>query len=341
VSIPAAEHLDKLNQTIKDAEKAADERQKAIEEREKAEAKTRADLASAVQKADADELKIKEQSAQKKIDIENKYQNALIQAAERAVQAAQDALRRLGDEREKIQIDYGRGELDAVRKAQYDDLTAQIKGQEEQTKSYREHLDRLKDIQKQAQQQDAIDAIDRNFLAIFERKLTTRNAMEGENAGFGRSERERSIAEQQAADDATRQRAFDRQQRLITYQQANEDAKRQYNIQLRDNQIAQQRTIAQARQAKTQELNDLSVTTRQALSIRHQGLIAELQVITMGEPQKLKIQAKYYQRAISLLNSAMSSVDRHSGGSSAMGSILTHTATQTTQIIRQTFGVRS
>lgn len=341
VAIPAAEHTAELADTIKKAEKATEERQKAIEEREKAEEKQRADLASAVQKADADELKIKEQSAQKKIDIENKYQNALIQAAERAVQAAQDALRRLGDEREKLTIDYNRGELDAVRKAQYGDLTAQIKGQEEQAKSYREHLDRLRDIQKQSQQQDAIDAIDRNFLAIFERKLTTRNAMEGENAGFGRSERERTIAQQQAADDATRQRAFDRQQRLIAYQQANEDARRQYEIQLRDNQIAQQRAIAQARQAKTQELSDLSVTTRQALAIRHQGLIAELQLINMGEQQKLQIQAQYYQRAISLLNSAMGNAAARSGGSSGLASNASHTALQTTQIIRQVLGVHS
>lgn len=339
-TIPAAQHVKDLADAEKDHAKALQDANKVMKDETAAVQKQHADMANAVQKADADIEKINEQSAQKKIDIERKYQDALVSAAEKALQSAQDALQRLHDEREKLTIDFGRGEVDATRKAQYDDLTAQIKGQEEQTKAYREHLQRLQDIQRNAQQQQAQDILDRNFLAIFQNQLSTRNAMEGENTSFGRSEQERSIAQQQAASDAERQRAFDRQQRLISYQQANADAQRQYQLQLRDNQIAEQRAIAQARQAKTVELSDLSHATSQALAIRHQSLVAELQLITQGEQQKLAIQAQFYQRAVQLINNAVNSIGRSAGG--ATNAALMHaTALQTTQIIGQTFGVRS
>lgn len=343
VFIPAAENTERLAEAEKHRVEQLGELAKAGEEAQKVEDKRAQDLASAVAKVDADVEKITEQSAQKKLDIEKKYQDALIQAAERAAQQAEDELRRLNDERAKLQIGYNRGELDATRKAQYDDLTVQIKGQEEAAKSYREHVDKLRDIQRQAQQQQAQDILDRNFLALFQNQLSTRNAMEGENTSYGRSERERVISEQQSASDATRQRAFEHQQRLAAYETANADARRQYDIQLRENQVAEQRSVDQARRAKTQELTDLTSATNQALSIRHQGLIAELQLITQGETQKLAIQQQYYNRAMQLINASIRGLEGGTqiynlGNSIPTGQLLQATAHQTMRLMRGLVG---
>lgn len=336
--IPAAQHAKELADKLSAADKAMTERADA---QSKADDKRVQDMATAVAKADDDIAKITEQGLQKKIDIEKKYQDALLQAATRAAQQAADDLQKLYDQRAQNEVSFQRGEADAQAKAQYDQLGAQIKYQEETVKSYQDHLARLQDIQRNAQQQNVQNILDRNFLAIFQNQLSTSAAMQNENIAFGRSERDRAQQEQAAQADNQRQIAFDHQQRLIAYERANQDARTQYEIQIRDNQIAEQRSIEQARRAKTQELSDLSAATNQALSIRRQGLIAELQLITQGETQRLAVQQQFYQRALNLLNSAARgatiNMNYNVGNNAARSDILQATARQTTQIVRQVF----
>lgn len=295
IFIPAAEAAKKLADAEATRKKQAEEAAKAIE-------KQNADIAGAVEKYNKDVESIQQAGIQDRLAIERKYQDTLVSIAQKAAEQAQDNLRKLQQEQEKLTIDFSRGEADAQRKAQYDQMTEQIKAQEDEAKSLVEHQRKLEDIRKQARQREFEFILDRNFLGLFQSQQQTRNDMENENTQFGRGQQDRSVARQQQSQDAARQREFEHQQRLVAYQQANEDAKRNYLIQTQNDAIARQRSIAQARQAEQVALADEARKITTELALKRQGIIAELNLIRQGEDAKLSLQKKYLAEANALLS---------------------------------------
>ena len=293
--IPAKTALDDMAAAAERGKKQTQEEQKAIDDRNKA-------LAGAVEKYDNDVAAIQKQGVEERLAIERKYQDTLVSIAQKAAEQAQDNLRKLQQEQEKLTIDFSRGEADAQRKAQYDQMTEQIKAQEDEAKSLVEHQRKLEDIRKQARQREFEFILDRNFLGLFQSQQQTRNDMENENTQFGRGQQDRSVARQQQSQDAARQREFEHQQRLVAYQQANEDAKRNYLIQTQNDAIARQRSIAQARQAEQVALADEARKITTELALKRQGIIAELNLIRQGEDAKLSLQKKYLAEANALLS---------------------------------------
>lgn len=303
IFIPAAERAKELADAVKEHAKTLEQANKAANEARKAEEDRLKGIATTQQKYNDTIEKIDDESAQKKIEIEQKYQDALVNAAQRAVEAAQDALRKLGDEQQKLAIDFGRNEQDAARKAAYDNLTVQIKAQQEETTALIDHQRKLEDIRKQNRNQELSYLLDRNFLGLLQSRLSTSQQMQTENTSYLRTSQDRARARQEQTDDSARQREFERQQRLIAYKQAIEDARRNYELQLRDEQIAKQRAILQARQAEQKELEMAQQTAREKLRIAREVYTQELKLAIMGAEQRLKVEAQI-QRA--LVNQAMS-----------------------------------
>lgn len=299
--LPAVKAREDETQAVKDATQAAKDHAAALKKQQDAEV-------SAIDKYNADVTKIQDAGAQARIGIEQKYQDALIKAAQTAVDAAQNALRTLTDTEDKNNISLSRTlSADATTEANKRADQAS-KEQEQETTDLIDHLRKLQDIKNASQSQDEQSLLSRNFLAIAQNKAKTTDAMNQENVRYDRQEQDRQRAYNITLADDQTQAERQRAQRLVTYQQQNEDAQRQYQLALQQAQINDQRQIEQAQQARDTSLKLEAQKITDELKLREEGAIAELKLITQTEYAKQQIYQQSLNQIQTLLNQGQTAV---------------------------------
>lgn len=266
------------------------------------------ELADATKKYNADLAKENEANLAKKADIEKKYQDNLIKAAETLADAGEKALQTLKDKRDDLLTNFRRGEASAAAKAQQKSLEDQIKYQEDSAKSAREHARDLRDIQQKAQQNEEDLIAARDFAGLFKSRRNTTIAIQNSNRDFQEQEAERQLQFQQKNESDARQYQFEQQQRLIAYQNQNQDAERQYNRQLAQAQANYQKSLQQNAAAKAQELQLEYQRHLQSVNILRSGIQSELSVISQGAQARIQLEAATQQALIQQAQQILASV---------------------------------
>lgn len=221
--------------------------------------------ADAVKQFNEDITKLTEQRAQQEAAIYQRLNDSIIKATEQAADAAEKALQSLQNRRADLATDLSRDERDANRKAEFERLNDQIKAQEDEAKSYRDHLRSLRQIREDSQAQEFDLVLNRDFAGLRRLRQDTARRLQEESRSFTEQKSERQLALVQQAKDDQRQREFERQQRLVRYQDALADA----DLQAR-------RELQQIEQNKRRELQRLAVAANQELSLLNQKYVAEL-----------------------------------------------------------------
>lgn len=250
-----------------DAEIKAKERAKQIYE----------DSVKAVRAFDESIADMTTQRAEKEADIYRKLNDNIVKAAEDALQQSEDALRKLQERRADLGTDLGRDFRDEQRKAQQDQLDEQIKYQQDEAKSYREHLRDLRGIREDAQAREFDLVLNRDFAGLRQLRVDTNRRLREETRQFSEQQAERELAfKQQQADDA-RQRTFEHESRLLRYQDALEDAQKQADRELQQIERNKQRQLARLNSAALAEFTLLDQKQRQEYAMKQAALTAELQ----------------------------------------------------------------
>lgn len=230
-----------------------------------------------------------ERDLEARANIEKKYQDALIKAAETLADAGEKALQALRDKRDDLLTSFGRGERNAAQKAQQQQIEDQIAYQEQSAKAARDHARELLRIQAdaQAEQEDAIAA--RDFTALFKSRRNVTIAIQNSNREFQEQEAERALqfAQRQAAD--ARQYEFERQQRAQAFLDANLDAEKQYKRQLAQANANYQKQLQAAASAANNEQQIEASKHSNILDIQKASAIQQIQLVQMTEDAKEKI----------------------------------------------------
>jgi len=222
-------------------------------------------------------------------DIQQKYNNSLVKAAQDAADAAEKALQKLNDQAEKLATNLQRDNESAQRKAQDDALKAAIKFQEQEAKAARDHANTLLKIQQDAANREQDLIASRDFAGLFKSRRDTATQIQQLNQQYTQEQAERLLAFQQAQADRAQDYANQARERQIKYQQALEDARKQYNKELTAANvayIAAQSAAVRARDTQLQiaqseydaKINLLNSHIQRSLQLYAQGLSAEEQL---------------------------------------------------------------
>lgn len=274
----------------------------------------RDDSIGATKKYNDDIARIEEQNFNARAAIEARYQDTLIAIAERAAEAAANALEKLKDTRDKLGRSLSDAGQDATAKAQFDALERQISFQEDEAKAARDHAADLLKIRKEAndQEQDLIAA--RDFSGLFRARRDTTRRINDANSDYARERAERLIAFQQRNEEQARQFAFEAQQRQIKYKRDLDAAEAQYKKELAANDIAFRKANQRAEQARRDDLATQDRKYRDELTMRYNAIRVELNMIAQGNAGKLALEAQYYQQSQNLIRQYLSSANPTGAG---------------------------
>lgn len=266
----------------KDALKAAQDKLKADEKQQQDSVATLDKYNTAVQSAE-------DSAAQARINANGKLQDALVKAAQDAVDKSTAALAQLEQKRAdnltSLDLDLGKQN----RASGDQQIEDQIKAQRQERDDLQTHLDNLKQIRDADAGRLRDDLLNRNFRDAFALGEQKNQDAAKENERFTEQQQKRNQAlDDQGADEA-RAQVIQRRERLISYQNANQDALKQYNIELQQAAQAKARAIQQDQQGNAKELATInsSLITKEALL--KQGAINDIKLVQQTEDQKQAI----------------------------------------------------
>jgi len=321
----------KLTTEIKAAIEAREAEQKAVEKTKQQAGiveKLEDDKAAIIERSEDEQKALKERSARERADIEDKYGQKLIDIARNAADEATKALQDLQQKQADLRTSLARDGEKAAREDADKTLDIQIKAQRAERDALQEHVQRLEEIRRSDYAATQKDLLDRNFLSIYQRRLSQNEQMQQENTRFGQDQGKRQQAIQDEIQDAQRQSQIARRERLIAFQQQQQDAQLNYQRQLvaakqahdKELALAQEahaRDLVELRRKTAQELDDLQKKTAKELQTRQAAATKELQLLEKTEAQRLEIIAKYAKRAQDILRAAtVPDVKRRAGGGS-------------------------
>lgn len=272
-------------QKIKDTTKALQEQAKAGDDYEKAVTAEQ----DARQKNADNILKIEDNANQDRADLEQSYADKRVDIARKAVDDAQDALTKLNETYQDAFESADRDLQKASRENKAKLAEDQIKFNQQEVADKTDHLQKLQDIQRNAQQADQDALLNRNFRQLFQNKQATSNAIDAENERFQRQEQQRIVALKNEESDQARAYAQQRQERLIAYGYALDDADKQYQRTLEQQHVKEQRELQDAQIANQRSLNALTTKQNRELAILQQSYAAQIKLLEQTEAQKLQI----------------------------------------------------
>ena len=297
---------------IENASKAVTDHSDAVQKQEQSEVDAVNKYNSAVQSAE-------DTAAQARITANNKLQDALVAATQKAADAAQQALDQLQQKQADNLQSYNQDVSKETRDANDKLLDDQVKAQRQEASDLQTHLDNLKQIRDadQARQQD--DLLNRNFRDLFALSEQKTQDTNKENDRYAQQQQQRQQALTQTEQDQARAEDIQRRERLIAYQIAQDDAQKQYQRALEQADAAHTKAIQAAENSYQKELTALnqSLTAKEALL--KQDAINQLKVLQQTEDEKLQIFNNTLDQVNQLLSSAggssVSSPSAHAGQS--------------------------
>lgn len=291
---------------------------------------------SAFQKYEDTVAGIEQKSLEARADLQTKYADQLVDIAQRAADDAAKALKGLQQKQADLRTGLGRDEEKAGRDAADKVLDIQIKSQREERTALEEHLQRVKEIRQGDYVQDQKDLLDRNFQAIYLRRLGQTQQIEQENTKFTADRRKREQTITDEVQDAQRQAQITRRERLIAFEQANADAKLAYqrerqaaeqarqialrdaaisrNRELEQQRIAKQRELAAANQAYQRELNDLTAKLAREKVTLSNAYDAELKTAALYGKARVEAEKKTQQALLDQANVRLRALQGGSSG---------------------------
>lgn len=273
-------------------------------------------LIGSQRKYEADVKQIETSALEKRTDIQKRYNDTIVNIAQKAAEDAANALRKLEEQRADLTRDLGRNNQQAERQAAMQELDIRIGAAREDEREFRNHLRNLERIRQEAQDREFEMILNRDFAGLFfSRRQTTRD-LNNETGQFAVDRGERQLGQQQQIDDLRRSIQAERNERLIAYQNALQDAQIAY---VRDRQEANRQRIAalnEARADRMRSLSELNQSIRAQLAARRQGYIEELRLATMVAKERIKVENALLDRAKSILSLITKSapVKRAGGG---------------------------
>lgn len=281
---------------------------KVLNEQLKEEADQKLALISIQKKYNDDVEAIEDRSLKARADLAQKFADAQISIAERAVEASQTALDKLQQRYQDLQTGLSRDIDKSVREANNKLLDDQIKAQRQERDDLEQHLQNLKQIRDRDAGRERDALLNRNYRDIFALRESKAQDISTEVGTFKKQQekQQRALSEQQSDQD----RAFDiaRRERLIAYDQAQEDARAQYKQELDVINENKTKQLRATQLAYNKELNALINKTNDELRIKYNGYTAELALAAKSAAERLAIQQKTDNALLSQANNTLARV---------------------------------
>lgn len=272
-------------QKIKDTTKALADQAKAGDDYEKA---VTAENVARQKNIDAIQH-IEDTANQDRADLEQSYADKRVDIARKAVDDAKDALTKLN---ETYADAFDSADRDLQKNSREDKsklIDDQIKFNQQEVADKTDHLQKLQDIQRNAQQADQDALLNRNFRQLFQNKQATSNAIDSENERYQRQEQQRIVALKNEESDQARASARQRQERLIAYGYALDDADKQYQRTLDQQQTKEQREFRDAQTANQRSESALTTKVNRELAIQEAAGKAQVALTEQTEALKLEV----------------------------------------------------
>lgn len=291
----SAEMLDQITQRQRELAAEGDILAQALPDKQRAEETARIfrESVDAVRAHDEAMLKLTESRAEREADIYGKLNDNLVKIAERAADATERTLQQLQNRRDDLARDLGRDFRDEQRKADLEALEERIKYQQQEAKSYRDHLRDLRRIREDAQAAEFDLVRNRDFTGLRDLRVETNRRLNEQNRAFIEERKERELAFAENVRDEQRQRQFERESRLLRYQDALDDAQIAADRELAQIQEKRQRELAAQQAAARQELALLNQKHRQEIVMRRDALTAELKLVAQGNAARLRMEEQF------------------------------------------------
>ena len=256
---------------------------------------------TAVKKYDNDLDAIDQKDYEARAGIAQRYSDTLVKIAEGAATAAENALQKLSDQRDKLAQDLARADATAEQQAQMQSLNEQIKFQQQSARSAREHARELAQIQRDAQKNEQKLIDDRDFAGLFEARQGVASAIQVSNEKYDQERADALEAYAQQNEDRNRQFEFETEQRHKKFQQDNADAQAAYNKELQQANRARQAALDAAAKDRDRQYSLQSSKYSSELNLRKSAILSELSMIQAGNDMKLKADEVYIAQLRQLL----------------------------------------
>lgn len=279
-------------------------------------ARQRKEIADAVAGYNTDVLALETRTAEQRAAIAERLNNALVAAAENAAKAAEDALERAQQVRDKLAADYARNEADELRKVQLERADIVLNASREEAKAARDHARNLARIRADAQEREFELALNRDFAGLFFSRRQTTKALNDATESYNAEQAERRAALNERLDDLARSYIEERNQRAAKYQQDVLDAQAQYEREKAQIEVNRRDAEAKAKQAAQREQAALAQKYTTQLALLRNGLQSELNLMSMGAQQRVELERQTQE---ALLAQARAFMQARIGASYAPG----------------------
>lgn len=283
----------KLQPFIDQLQKSAEEAKKRADAEVKINDKLNSDLASIEQKG-ADNRKA----------INAKLADDLVAIAQKSADNAQAILDNLQKQEAEAALKLAREDATAKEKADFDALQNQIKFQRTEVAETQKHLNDLKRIREQANEQEFEQGLDRDFAGISKTKRSAAQQINAANEQYDQERAARLQAYKDKQDDDMRQYLFEHQQRVEAEQQQIADAKKAADAALRQNVIDTNKARQAAQLAASKSYTDLETSLVAERNLKIAAAKADLELIVQTEQAKQAAYAASLAQAQAVLNGA-------------------------------------
>lgn len=261
------------------------------------------EVSAAIKSYNADVQRIEQKALEDRANAQDRFNKALVSAAEAAADAAENALQKLLDKRAELAQDFTRDEIDAEKEQRQGALDRQIEAQRDEARALRDHAREMADIRRQAERDEQDLIANRDFAGLFRLRRDTGHRLEDAARAFNDERAERIESYRQAQQDAVDQYTREREQRQAKYLQDLADAQVQYQRELVQVEVNRRKALQKAQQAYSEELRLLGEKLRADLNARRQAYDIEIQMAAQTSAVRQQILMKELQFAQMVLAS--------------------------------------
>lgn len=234
-------------------------------------------------------IQLDEQTAEKRAGILEKYNDAIVDAAQKAVDDATKALDQLEQRQKEARLSLTRDNEKEAREAGDAELEIQIKTRRAERDDLVEHLRRVKEIRDGDKAAEQAALLDRNFLSLYKMRQAKAQELEQENTGYLERKQDRQQEAQDERNDDTMQRGIARRERLISYEQQLADAREAYRLDLDNARIAKNVALRMADEQRNTELRKLNEKYAAETALLESRYKADIKIANLYGAEYLKV----------------------------------------------------
>lgn len=243
-------------------------------------------------KESREEIKIKQDTADKILDIATKVGQQEDDAHKTLARKQEDDLTKFYNDRAKL-------ERDANNQASEDAV---------------EHAARVRDIQRQSHSDETSALLNRDFLSLMKSRQKDQDDLTKEDQSYNAREQKLSRHLQQQENELQIRLQQEDAQARVAFNRKIEDIVQNANREIEQQHVAEQRKIQQAQQAQHQQLEDLAHTEDYKIRLLRHNQAIELQLIADQERQRLAIANATNVAIVNAANRTIDQIAQHQPG---------------------------